>query len=415
MATNRDFSAMLNEFLPNKLLANEMVKRDYFLASADKDNSWLGGTLIVPFEAAQESSVKFGSLTDSGDIGKAKFVRGSITNQPEVWGSLIFEERDLMEHGSLSEQNLLKILPGRIDKFLNYMKMAVSLSFTNGAHFALVTDATNAATGVMIVNRPERLVIGQKVIFDDNNSVPSSPVYVSTVDLETGSVLFVTTRYGATPADLSAYSVAQVAALYFDGHETVANRLSSLKSLLLSQANGGSATIYGVSKLAAPYTQAINVSGATITATNILDKLFDAIVFLRNRGAMGANKAVMSYKHWGSIMKVLETQKGAFRAASEMKASQYGWDEVDIAGPRGKLTVVAIQELDDDWIALMDMTAIKVYSNGFFKKRKSPEGKEYFEIRGSTGYQYIVDTCFFGDLVLEAPNKCGIIHTIAYA
>jgi hypothetical protein len=113
-------------------------------------------------------------------------------------------------------------------------------------------------------------------------------------------------------------------------------------------------------------------------------------------------------------MKILETDKGSFRQASDMKASEFGWDEVEIGSPRGKLTIVATQEMDDDWIGFIDMSAIKIYSNGFFKKRQDPDGKEYFTIRGETGYQYIVDVCFFGDLVLERPSRCGILHTISY-
>jgi hypothetical protein len=412
MATDRNFQAMLNEYLPNSLLSEEMIKRDYFLQNAEKDNTWLGGSLIVPFVGARASTVKFGGLTASGEIGQTKAVRGEISSQPEVWGSLIFQERDLMEHGKISEQNLIKLLPDEIDLFLDYLKMVVSLSFTNSSYFAKATG-NGDASGNMIVDRPERLVVGQKVIIDDDNSSAVTG-FVNTVNMDTGEANFVTTRFGSTAVDLSGYTTAQNAALYFDGHETSANRLTSLKNSLLSAANGGSSTLYGQTKLAYPYLQAINGSGASITATNILTQIFDFVIKLRNRGAPKANKIVLSYKHWGSIMKILETDKGSFRQASDMKASEFGWDEVEIGSPRGKLTIVATQEMDDDWIGFIDMSAIKIYSNGFFKKRQDPDGKEYFTIRGETGYQYIVDVCFFGDLVLERPSRCGILHTISY-
>lgn len=413
MATDRSFSAMLNEYLPNSLLSEEMIKRDFFLQNVEKDNTWKGGNLIVPFRGANASTVKFGSLASTSDIGQSKPVRGQITSQPEVWGSLIFNERDLMEHDKISEQNLMKILPDEVDYFLDYMKMVVSLSFTNAAYFAKAT-ADGDASGNLTVDRPERFVVGQKVVVDDDNS-SAVEVYVNTINLDTGVVNFVTTRFGSTAVDLSGYTTAQNAVCYFDGHQTSANRLTSLKSSLLTAANGGSSTLYGVSKLAYPYTQAINGSGSDITASNILTKIFDFVIKLRNRGAPKANKVVMSYKHWGSIMKILETDKGAFRQASDMKASEFGWDEVEIGSPRGKLTVVATQEMDDDWIAFLDMSAIKIYSNGFFRKRTDPDGKEYFTVRGESGYQYVVDICFFGDLVLERPNRCGILHSISYS
>ena len=54
MATNTDrsFSTMLNQYLPNQLLREELIKRDWFLQNVKKDQSWEGGTIIVPFEAS---------------------------------------------------------------------------------------------------------------------------------------------------------------------------------------------------------------------------------------------------------------------------------------------------------------------------------------------------------------------------
>lgn len=411
MATSRDFQDMLNEYLPNGLLKKEIIEMDYFLKNVEKDDTWLGGDLIVPFKGAGASSVALGGLTDSSNIGKSKFVRGSITSQPEAWGSLLFDSRDLMEHGKVSEQNLLKVLPDEIEDFLAYMKTVVSLQWTNGAHFASgLSDGTSG--GLITVDRPERFVVGQKVMLQDGNTAAAA-YYVSTVDMNTAQVHLVTTRFGAVDANISAYTLAQSPVFYFDGGETSGNRFSSIKDLLLSAANGGSATIYGQTKLAYPYTQALNHDGSAFSATNFLEKLFDALLLQRTRSGGKANKIVLSYKHWGTIMKLLQAEKGAFRQAGDVVASQYGWDEVDIAGPRGKATVVAIQEMDDDWAGILDMAAFKVYSNGFFRKHANPDGNEYFTIRNTTGYQYIVDICFFGDLVLERPSRCGIIHDIA--
>jgi hypothetical protein len=48
MATNRDFQAMLNQYLPLRLLEQEFLKRDYLMQKVDQDSSWKGGDLIVP-------------------------------------------------------------------------------------------------------------------------------------------------------------------------------------------------------------------------------------------------------------------------------------------------------------------------------------------------------------------------------
>lgn len=418
MATTRTFSAMLNEYLPNELLKEELVKRDYLLQKVEKDDSWAGGTLVVPFKAAGGSSVAFGSLTDSSDIGEDSHVRGSITSQPEVWGSMKFNHRDLMEHGKVSEQNFLKILPDALEDFMSYMKSVVSQVFLNGGAIAKLTVDATANDGLVTVDRPERLVLNQKVIIDDNNSTPLTG-YVKTIAMDTGVVLLVTARGGATPVDFSAgagaanMTVAQGAALYYDGVQS--NGLTSLKSSLLSLANGGDTNLYGVAKTSAPFLQAINVSGSDITAANIIAKIFAALTVIKNRGKGSPNTILVSYKHLGSIMAALETARGAFHSKPEnTKVSNYGWTEIEVMSVQGVLKIVATQEMNDSEIHVIDWRAMKIHSNGFFKKRQSPDGDEFFETRATTGYSYIVDMCFFGDLVVNRPSYCGIIHSISY-
>lgn len=412
MATSRSFSNMLNEYLPNSLLAEDMIKRNYFLQNVERDESWLGGKLIVPFKGASASTVKLGSLAAAADINQSITVRGEISSQPEVWGSLIFNERDLMEHGKISEQNLLKLLPDEIDSMMGFMSNVVGLSFANG-HIVAKATANGDASGNLTVDRIERFEVGMPIQVEDDNTA-ALKVFVKQVKVDDNIIVCTTDMALSSLADLSVYTTAQNARVYFDGGETSANRFTSVKSALLSAANGGSSTLYGQSKLAYPYLQAINVSGSTITDSNILDKLFDAQTTVRNKGKGLPEKAIVSYKHLGSIMKSLNTQKGAYRQADETKVSQYGWTEIDVIGVKGKISIVAIQEKDDDSIFILDMKALKVYSNGFFKKRKAPDGKEYFEVRNTSGYQYIVDVCFFGDLVLERPSRCGIIYGISY-
>lgn len=415
MSTTRTFQDMLNEYLPNKLLKEELLKRDYILSNIEKDDKWKGGKLIVPFKAAGASSVKMGGLTGASDISEDKYVRGSIDDYKEMWGSMIFNHRDLMDHsGKIVEDSFLKILPDTIEDFMEYIKMVASIQMGTGPHFAKVTDATNAATGIMLVDHVDRFVLNQKVTLDDDNSAAAS-FYVIAIDVNTDAVTFSATRGGAA-ADLSAYSVAQNAKFYTDGAETTS--FTSIRSVLLSAANGGSATVHGQSKLAYPFLQAVNVNGASITASNILDKLFDAYTEVRKKAKGRADRFVMSYKHFGSVLKLIENKtNGAANwqiTIEDKKASLYGWDEVVINSVKGKLTIVGIQEWDDDVIAILDMKSMVFRSNGFFQKRKSPEGQEYFEVRNTTGYQYIVDISLFGELEINKSGHCGIIYGVSY-
>lgn len=428
MATNRTFQAMINDFLPNDLFKEELIKRDYVLSNVEKDDTWIGassatgngGNLIVPFKAAGASSIAMGSLSASNDIAEDLYVRGVITTQKEAWGSMIFNHRDLMEHEQVSEKNFLKILPDAINDFMDYMRNVVSVNLLNGSWFAILTADATANNGQITVNRPDRFVIGQKVIVQDINGL-SIVGYVSAsagIDMNQGIITLVTQRNGSTPVNFAVTSltVANTAKCYNDGANVSGQAFSSLRQLLLSAANGGDATIYGVNKVNYPYTQAINIPGASVTATNFVEKLFDGYTQTRLFGKGAPTDILMSYKNLGTVLKIVEASKGAFNVvADSKKASQYGWTEIQIGSVTSQpLKFVGIQEMDDDIVIYLDWRALKFYSNGFFRKRKSPDGIEYFEVRATTGFQYIVDVCLFGELVLQRPSYCGIMYGISY-
>lgn len=413
MSTTREFQDMINEFLPNELLREEYIKRDYAMTKVEKDDSWNSGNLVVPFRGGSASSVKFGGLTAADDVASSTYVRGGVSAPKEVWGTLKFNHRDIMEHGKISEQNLLKLLPDEIDDFMDFLKQTVSVNLLNGAHFAKVTaDNASANVGIMTVDHPERFTLGQKVYWDDDNSALSTAGYVSAIDINTKEVTFVTARGGAVAIDFSAYTLAQNAKAYNDGASTAS--FASIRDGLLSAANGGSATLYGKTKTAYTYLQAYNKSGSAITSATMLSSIFDAVTETRIFGKGAPNEIVMSLKNFGYCMKIIEAQKGSFNVIpNSNKASQYGWMEMTVGSVTGMpLKLVGVQEMDDDIILIMDWRAVKFYSNGFFQKRKGPNGNEWFEVRDTSGYSYIVDICLFGELVVQRPSYCGIIHSI---
>jgi hypothetical protein len=418
MATTRSFQDMLNEYLPNELLQEEMIKRDWLLKNVQKDDNWKGGKIIVPFIGAEATSAKFGGLTAENDVAEFEYVRGSIDAYKELWGTLKFQHTDLIQHdGKVKESTFIRILPDQVDMFMNYMKMLVSINMMAGPHFAKVLDDTNAATGILVIDRIDRLSLNQKVVLKDNNSSEAS-YYVIAIDVNAQAVTLSASRKGAA-ANLSAFSVAQEAKLYHDGviaSGVPTNMFTSLKSALLSAANGGSADLHGKTKLLYPYLQAVNINGSDITANNILEKLFTAFSRIRILAKGGSfDKCVVSYKHLGNIMKAIETQKGAFKVTpTTQKASIYGWTEIELVGVQGSFTIVGIQEMDDDVIMFLSMNAFTFRSNGMFRKRTAPDGKQYYEIRTTSGYAYLLDVCLFGELEVTMPSACAIIHGISY-
>ena len=290
MATTATFSNMLNEFVNEELLFNELVKRDWMMSNLEQEKNWLGGSYIIPFIGAVGSSVAFGSLTASSDI-------------------------------------------------------AISTGLLAGNIVSKLT-ADGDASGNITVADPERFAIGMKVYVDDDNSAASAAGYVRTIDLNTGVLVIYDARTGGAVINLSAYTVAQSAVVYADGQQ--ANGFASLKKVLLSSANGGDATYGGVTKASYPHMQAINIDGSSITATNILTKIFDAYVTVRKRGSGKPFKVIMSYKNFGSCLKSLESAKGSFNVMpGSSKTSVYGWDEVTVGGFAGALSLVAVQEMAD--------------------------------------------------------------------
>lgn len=420
MATLRTFQDMLNEYLPNRMIQEEYIKRDWVLSNVEVDNGWTGSKIIVPFKGAHASSVEFGQLAAATDIAESKYVRGSIDSYVEVWSSLIFNHRDLMDHnGKIPEATFLKILPNEVDGMLSYFKEVVSTNLITGTHFATAL-ADGTAGGLLEVDHIDRFTIGQKFTLDDNNSA-AADYYVTAINVNSGvsgapgsGVITVSATRGGAAADISAYTTAQAAKCYHPG--VLSNGgFNSIRSTLLSAANGGSSTVHGVSKLSYPILQATNISGASITASNILDKLFDGYTTVRSKGKGNASTILMSYKHLGSVMKLLETQKGPFVVTKQPSASIYGWTEIEITSVRGTLKIVGILEMDDDVIFYLDLKSMTFRTRGGFKKRTSPEGQEYFEVRSATnGYQYIVDMCCFGELEISAPGHNGVLHSISY-
>lgn len=413
MATTRSFSDMLNEYLPLELLKEEYIKRDWLMSNVNQDESWKGGQLIVPFEGQSASSVEFGSLAAANDISEYDYVRGTVSTIPEVWGSMIFNHRDLIEHdGKIPDTTFLRILPGQVDAFVSNMKQAVSVHLLSGPFFAKATADTDLANGVIAVDRIDRFTLSQKVSLDDDNSAAAT-YYVIAISVDAKTVTLSATRGGAA-ANITAYTTAQNAKFYHPGAQ--ASGMTSLRSQLLSLANGGSTNLFGSAKTAYPFLQCPNYSGASISATNILDVIFDAYTQRQILAKGGkAPTVVMSYKHLGSVLKLIEAQKGNYNIVpNSRKVQSYGWTEIEIGSvSQHALKLVGVQEMNDEEILMLDTDSITFFSNGMFRRRKSPEtGNEFFEQRATTGYSYILDTCLYGDLVCHAPWKNLIIHSI---
>ena len=427
MSTTESFNNMLKKYMPYSLLFEELVKRDYFLTKVEKDQKWKGGEMQVPFRGGKASSFSQGSLTAEADVTETSHVLGTVPGYKEIWGTMVFHQKDLDQHDSM-EQSFIKILPDQLEEFIDDMKDIVSTSLLNGQSIDPLTiggAGEDLLNGVVVVKRPARLQIGQYLEFGTEGpaAVAKGSGYISQIVVDTKLVTIVTNKDLTGPVvDLSATGANLIAGdkAYIRGAIDDANTFTALPDQLLSAANGGSAALFGQTKLAFPHLQAQNFDGSTITAANLLQKIFEFQNETRQLGKGSPTDAVMSYKNLASAMQSLEgpasaVSQGRQFSATDTRASVFGWTEIDIVGVRGKLTIVGVHEMDDDKILIMDWRALKLHSNGFFERRESPNsGNQFYEVRATSGYQYFVDTRFYGELVVSKPSMCGIIHTINY-
>jgi len=407
---------MLNEYLTNDLLREEVLKRDYILNTCQKDNSWKGGPLIVPFKSTGASSVRMGKLTAVADISQDQFVRGEIADYKEAWGSMIFNHRDIMDHsGRINEDSFLKILPDLVEDFADYMKMVVSIQLGTGPHFATLT-VNGTAGGVMVVDKIDRFCLAQKVTLK-SGVVAAADYYVINININTNEVTLSATRGGAA-ADISAYLIADTTQVFTDDADVTS--FQSMRDAYLSAANGGAATLHGQTKVSYPFLQAVNIDGSSWTAANILGKLFDGYTEVRKKARGRASDIICSYTIGGAIMQAIENGGGTsgYRGNYQMsvkdkKASLYGWDEIMLTTVKGDLKIIMIQEWDDDVVVYHDPKSATFRSNGYFKDRVNPDdGRKFYEVRTEDGYQYVVDKCLFGEMEHTKPGNNGIVFGI---
>lgn len=420
MTTLALFDDMLNDHLDYDLLMEEVSERNWLIKNCQKNQKWRNGPLIVPFRGARGSSFSQGSLTAENDVADYVYVRGQVDEYKETWGTLKFNAKDLHQHvpegarkkGLVNKDSFLRILPDQIEDFVDGMKDMVSTMLLNGGHFATLTSDATANDGTIVVDRVERFELNQKVIVDDDNSSAITG-YVRTINVNTSTIVLYDARTSGAVLDFSGtnMSTAQNAKVYIPGAEDSTAAFTSLRSQLLSAANGGSSNLFGQSKLAYPYLQSINVSGASVSATNILDEIFDGWTTILKLGKGHADRVVMSFKHLGSVFKLLEAGSGGFRHV-ETKANPYGYTEVTVGSVKGNLKLVGVQEMDDDVMYYLDMSAFKLHSNGFFERHIDANGNGFYIRRATTGYVYLVDIRFYGELVLHAPSRCGVMYSI---
>jgi hypothetical protein len=420
---NADFNNMLKRYMPYQLLDEETKKRSWFWGKVMKDENWFRGRLEVPFYGAEASSLAMGNLVGATDISESKPVLGYVDTFRELWGAMKFYEMDLDLHGDM-EASFLKIYPDQLNKFIGRMSERISLILMNGYLDKLTATGGTNGTGVLDVNHPERFTIGERIHLYDGTDAAANTAedhgYVIAIDMANKRITVSDTRGGSASATLdnstniNAYTVANNARIDIQGGsptDSTESRFTSLRSQVLSSANGGSASILNQTKTAYPYLQAQQHDGSSVTAANILDSTFDFFFDTLNLGKGNPTEIVMDFTNFKNCAKALEVSRNF--TVTDKKAG-YGWRSISVLGSEGEMDITAVREQENDVMFIQDWRGMKFHGSHFFDRKRHLDGNEFYLTRSAQGYDYIVDIRFFGDLVVSAPSHQGIVHSISY-
>jgi hypothetical protein len=405
MAATASYGDLLKRYTPESLIENEFAKLSYIYANCEKDKSWRGGTYEVPLLEAGFSSLQYGSLAASNDIGEMSVALGTQTMK-ELWGSILIRESDLYRHGD-PEQSYLDIMPGRIEEFVKFAQEQVTAGFLAGGRIAKATG-NGAVGGTIAVDKVYLFRKGMKVTVDDDNSASVSG-YVRSLDVNTSELTIYDARSGGAVVDLSAYTTAQNALVQIVG--TASEQFTSLKSYLLPAAvTGGSASAYGLTKASYAVLQSLQKDASSWTVNTILDDLLDMYyTFSEKRGPI-FKEIWVPFGMFKNIAKIVEVDR---RYSVQDRKAGIGWQSLDIIGTDGQAKIVALREMPNDTVYVGDVKNIKFAGAEPFK-RKMYGKEEFYMNRGTTGPEMICDMALRGDFIVK-PAQWGVAYSVPAA
>ena len=419
------FSSLMKAYEPHMLIRASLPKFSYLWKNLRKDKSWYAGQVYyVPFESGEASNASLGALTDEDDITESQVQKGTISTQPEMYNAMVFNHKDLDSDNP--KASFMKLYPQKLKQFTQWCSSLLSQQILNGpaiTSFKAVADGgvdPVANDGVIYVDYPERLRIGQKIAIHDSVKGLLAKAFVKNIVISSGKVIVTSNKTLATVVDFSnaanKVTEANGAAIYVPGGDPVtANNFTSLSSILLPSGIGdGSANLYGIAKTSYPFLQSVALDGSTIDEDNILDELMDKFAEVSRLGQGNPSVMLMSIKHANSISKLIkENFRGTYSMSAPKKVG-FGQKSFMIQGPEGDIEVVSIREMNDDLIYVIDWASLLFAGSKFFEPMDYGTNRNFYIKRATTGVKYITDLKFYGDLICINPSHNGVIYNISY-
>lgn len=409
MGTNvtAGLSDMLREYAPHSVIMDEFKRDNFVFNQFGTDKSWKNGAAYqIPWELSSSNDTQMGALVDESVMGEVgNYKKAILTNQPEMWGAIKFLEKDLTRYSDL-KQSFLKIFPDKLTQLADHMKANLATMVLRGGSICTAT-ANGTVGGVLTVDRPQFLTVGQRVLIKATASVTA---YVRQIDMNTRQVLFYNARSGGAVVDLSAYTTALGTKVMVPGGDT--ETLTSLQTYLLPAAQGGLDTIHGQAKLSSPLLQPQIFSGSAYTKANILDQLYDFYWAVKELSKVKSSEVWVPFHVFAACSKLAQSSK---RFVDGGKKSGYGFASMTLIGSEGEFTLTAIADMPTDKIYLLNKDAFKFVGDTFFeKKRQLNSDDEFFTLRKTTGYEYIMDVCFRAEFVCTKLAGSAVVRSVPF-
>lgn len=396
MSTTENFSVMLKEYMPNELLLNEVEKLNWFLKKLKRDSNWGYGPYQIPAETQEYSRFEWGQLPAANDIPGAKYAKPEVTSPKELFGSMIFDNKDLERHDGDMKKSFLQIMPNKVRQFAQRMEEQANIALLGDGSIALATANSTAGGVVTVGKRIGVFTNGMKVTMKAGASTVSG--YVNNIDISAGTFKLVTAPGGSTGVDLTAYTVAAGTVVYLPNGNV--ERMTSIIDIVFPESMGGADTLYNNAVVKAdspvfqPYTT--DLSTAT-TGANFLSALYDFYFDVEELGRSGVRKEVIvPFYAFKAIAKATETSRKYEAADVE---TTYGSKSIKLTGPNGAMIVTGARGLAPGKMICMDWDAVVLASRGELIKKAKKLGDDFFEVRNTSGYQFIVDKKLEAELI----------------
>lgn len=401
--SNDNLSEMLREFAHSGIVEDSFSKDFYAWNKLKKNRTWKeGAELQIPMELSENSDLEFGALVAEADIGEGSYKKIKITEQPQLFSSMVIEERDLKRYGDL-KQSFLKMMPQKMSKLTRRMKHAFSAMMLRGGVLAKISSIADAATGKVVIDKPQYFTLGQRV------QVNGEIVYVTKISMNEKAITLSADRAGAV-IDLTAIAspVSVNDGVNIVGADT--ENFTSFVDYLLPAAQGGSDQLYGVlDKDTNPIATPQVFDGTGFTASTVVDKLIDIYYDVKELGKVDQAEIIVPYHIFKAFAKKIENSKQY--SGSEKKAG-VGYSQLVVVGPAGEMILTALPDMRDDLIFIIDWESFEFAGHRFLDRIKSPDGLEYYTVRSKTGYRFICDHVLQGDLVAKKLSSSAVVHSI---